>query len=126
MVAYTDRVGYCSFATKSQLLSSDLYVIDPSGYEELVQNTQDMPLELVPIYVYTPLPTILQRVKERGDTDTWEQNYTKEDDAFTTFEDSDLYEYIVTNGTSIKESIRSMKRVIFGELGKNENMDQGN
>lgn len=126
MVAYTDRVGYCSFATKSQLLNSDLYVIDPSGYEELVQNTQDMSLELVPIYVYTPMQTIIQRVKERGDIDTWEQNFAKENDAFTTFEDSDLFEYIVVNDISIKKSIAIMKQVILGELGKNENMDQGN
>ena len=35
MVAYTDRVGYCSFATKEQILNSNFYIIDPVGYIHL-------------------------------------------------------------------------------------------
>lgn len=34
MVAYTERVGYCSFATKQQIMDSDFYIINPSGYFE--------------------------------------------------------------------------------------------
>ncbi len=28
MVAYTERAGYCSFATKEQLMSSDIYIME--------------------------------------------------------------------------------------------------
>ena len=39
MVAYTERVGYCSFATLHQLMNSNLYIINPSGYSDLVDAT---------------------------------------------------------------------------------------
>ena len=47
MIAYTDRVGYCSFATKQQLLDNDFYIINPTGYYELKLKTKDMDIELV-------------------------------------------------------------------------------
>lgn len=46
MVAYTERSGYCSFATESQLMDSDLYIINPSGYSDLINTTRDIPNEL--------------------------------------------------------------------------------
>ena len=51
MIAYTDRVGYCSFATKQQLLDNDFYIINPTGYYELKLKTKDMDVELVTIMV---------------------------------------------------------------------------
>lgn len=32
MIAYTERVNYCSFATKQQILDNDFYIINPTGY----------------------------------------------------------------------------------------------
>mgnify|MGYP000171644499 FL=1 len=42
MIAYTERSGYCSFATKQQILESDFYIINPDGYNELKQNIKDL------------------------------------------------------------------------------------
>ena len=52
MVAYTERSGYCSFATESQLMNSDLYIINPSGYSDLINTTRDIPnLQLIDIWI---------------------------------------------------------------------------
>lgn len=58
MIAYTDRVGYCNFATKQQLLDNDFYIINPTGYYELKLKTKDMDIELVPIMVNVPYNNI--------------------------------------------------------------------
>ena len=53
MVAYTERVGYCSFATERQLMESDLYIINPSGYYDLALavSRRELDVELIPVFI---------------------------------------------------------------------------
>lgn len=83
MIAYTDRVGYCNFATKQQLLDNDFYIINPTGYYELKLKTKDMDIELVTIMVNVPYNDLRQRAKKRGDYDAWQANYIKESEEFS-------------------------------------------
>ena len=49
MVAYTGRIGYCSFATQQQLMESDFYIINPEGFYELQANTKDLDISKISI-----------------------------------------------------------------------------
>ena len=112
MVAYTDRVGYCSFATKQQLLESDFYIINPTGYYELKLKTKDMDIELVPIYVTVPYSVLVKRAKKRGGFESWKENYINEGEEFSQFEKSNLIDYRILNDGEIDDSIEKMIRII--------------
>lgn len=112
MIAYTERVGYCSFATKQQLLDNDFYIINPTGYYELKLKTKDMNIELVTIMVNVPYNDLRQRAKKRGDYDAWQANYIKESEEFSSFEKSHLVDYFILNDRSIEESVAKMIRII--------------
>ena len=118
MVAYTDRVGYCSFATKEQLLNSDFYVINPTGYYELKLKTKDMDIKFVPIYITVPYRTLIERAEKRGDFESWKENYIKESDEFSQFERSNLIDYRVLNDGSIDDSVNKLIRIINKDKGK--------
>ena len=118
MVAYTDRVGYCSFATKQQLLESDFYIINPTGYYELKLKTKDMDIKFVPIYITVPYRTLIERAKKRGDFESWKENYIKESDEFSQFERSNLIDYRVLNDGSIDDSVNKLIRIINKDKGK--------
>lgn len=112
MVAYTNRVGYCSFATKQQLLESDFYIINPTGYYELKLKTKDMGIELVPIYVTVPYSTLVKRAKNRGGFESWKENYINEGEEFSQFEKSNLIDYRILNDGEIDDSVEKMIRII--------------
>lgn len=118
MIAYTERVGYCSFATKQQLLDNDFYIINPTGYYELKLKTKDMNVELVTIMVNVPYNDLRQRAKKRGDYDTWQANYIKESEEFSNFEKSHLVDYFILNDRSIEESVAKMVRIINKDNAK--------
>ncbi len=118
MIAYTDRVGYCSFATKQQLLDNDFYIINPTGYYELKLKTKDMDVELVTIMVNVPYNDLRQRAKKRGDYDAWQANYIKESEEFSNFEKSHLVDYFILNDRSIEESVAKMVRIINKDKAK--------
>lgn len=118
MIAYTDRVGYCSFATKQQLLDNDFYIINPTGYYELKLKTKDMDVEFVTIMVNVPYNHLRQRAKKRGDYDAWQANYIKESEEFSNFEKSNLIDYFVLNDRSLEESVAKMIRVINNNRAK--------
>lgn len=112
MIAYTERVGYCSFATKQQLLDNDFYIINPTGYYELKLKTKNMNVELVTIMVNVPYNDLRQRARKRGDYDAWQANYIKESEEFFNFEKSNLIDYFVLNDRSLEESVAKMVRII--------------
>ena len=118
MIAYTERVGYCSFATKQQLLDNDFYIINPTGYYELKLKTKDMDVELVTIMINVPYNDLRQRAKKRGDYDAWQANYIKESEEFSNFEKSNLIDYFVLNDRSLEESVAKMIRIINKDKAK--------
>ena len=120
MVAYTDRVGYCSFATKEQLLESDFYIINPFGFLQLkeILNKLDIDIQLVSIFITTPYRTLIERAKKRGDFESWKENYIKESDEFSQFERSNLIDYRVLNDGSIDDSVNKLIRIINKDKGK--------
>lgn len=124
MIAYTDRVGYCNFATKQQLLDNDFYIINPTGYYELKLKTKDMDIELVTIMVNVPYNDLRQRARKRGDYEAWQANYINESEEFSNFEKSNLIDYFVLNDRSLEESVAKMIRVINKDRAKRGIIDE--
>jgi len=88
MIAYTERNGYCSFTTKDQLYENDIVILNPSGFLEIYDNIlkYNLHIDLIPIYISTPLSVIKERIKTRGDSESWNANKEKENQEFTDFE----------------------------------------
>lgn len=122
MVAYTERVNYCNFATKQQIMNSDLYIINPSGYKELLKSTEKMDVELIPILITTPLINILYRIQDVRDPETWVRNYLNENNEFTIFEHSNDAKYVIENNTDIYYAYEILEFIINQELGKTVNI----
>lgn len=116
MVAYTDRVGYCSFMTKQQIMESDLCIINPSGFYELKLKTKDLPIELVTIYITVPYSVNMANAKSRGNVEVWKQNYEKENEEFLDFEKSNMIYYRILNDTSIDHAVAKMTRILEKEM----------
>lgn len=126
MVAYTDRVGYCNFATKNQLLESDFYIINPFGFLQLkeILNKLDIDIQLVSIFITTPYRTLIERAKKRGDFESWKENYIKESDEFSQFEKSNLIDYRILNDGDISDSVEKMIRIINKHKTKIKNNER--
>lgn len=118
MIAYTERVGYCSFATKQQLLDNDFYIINPFGYYELKLKTKGMNINLVTIMVTVPFSDLRERTKKRGDFNAWQANYMQESEEFSTFEKSHLIDYFILNDRSLEESVAKLVRIINKDKAK--------
>lgn len=53
-------------ATKDQIKTYDVYVVDKRGVEELKENMQD--INIIPVYVYVPEIKRIKYMYERGDS----------------------------------------------------------
>nr|WP_091014417.1 AAA family ATPase [Paenibacillus amylolyticus] len=65
IAAYSLIEGNHYFATKQQLFSSDIYVVDPVGIEDLKERILDV--EFVVIYLKVDKKTRMSRMQKRGD-----------------------------------------------------------
>lgn len=119
MVAYTERCDYCSFATRGQLLESDFYVINPSGFYELKLKTKNMDIKLIPIYITVPHRTAIERAKKRGDYELWKENYDNENEEFNSFEKSNIIEYRILNNGDVAMAVDKLVSIIEKIRGKN-------
>ena len=116
MVAYTERAGYCSFATESQLMESDLYIINPSGYSDLINTTRDIPnLQLIDIWIDCDTDQLQLRSKKRSIADNWQANYIKEDEEFNKIYSNidPKYSYHVDNNGDILDAIIQVENIIL-------------
>lgn len=116
MVAYTDRVGYCSFATKQQITESDFYIINPTGYYALKEKLKDDNVRIVSIYIAAPYSTISERAKKRGDFSSWKENYDTETKEFESFKKSNDIDYYVLNDTEVEYAVDKMIHIIEKDI----------
>ena len=120
IVAYTERVNYCNFATKQQIMNADLYIINPSGYKELLKITitEKMDVELIPILINTSIINVIDRVGKSRDPETWMLNCLNENEEFTIFEHSNDAKYVIENNKDIYYAYEILELIINQELGK--------
>ena len=119
IVAYTKIGEYEYFATKQQLLESDIYVIDPVGLYELILKSKDMDIDIIPIYITVPYLHRNQFVKKRkDDKEVYQKRADAEDKQFTDFEKSNMIAYRVLNDSSLDDAANKIKRIIHKEYEK--------
>lgn len=118
MVAYTERPGYCSFATREQLMNSDFYIINPSGFIELQEKTKDINnLELIDIWIQCDKEELKKRGWKRDDYNEWYLNFLKENDEFEKIYQNVPYRYIVNNSGNLNNSVHTVEEIVIQELG---------
>jgi hypothetical protein len=115
MVAYTERVEYCSFMTKGQVLNNDICIINPVGLYELILKTKNLALEIIPIFVTVPYQKNLEQAKKRGSLLEWKENYEKEEKEFRDFFHSGMIRYRVLNNTTVEEGVKKMEEIFAKE-----------
>lgn len=85
-VCQTKINGYLYFATKIQMLTNDVYVIDPNGMRELLSNMPDMRFKV--IYVKADNETRKERILKRlNDEEIYQAREQSEAWQFTKFEE---------------------------------------
>lgn len=112
MIAYVDRVGYCSFATKSQLLESDFYIINPNSYLNMIENDKLEGVRYKTIIITTPYYQLEEQAKKRGDYETWRENYNCEDEEFKKINSLGLDDYRVLNNGTIEEAVKKTIKIL--------------
>lgn len=70
IVASTLYSGYRYCTTLEQIQNADIYVIDPDGVETLIKNRNLINREICIIYFEASVCNRIQRMMERGDSDT--------------------------------------------------------
>lgn len=89
MIAYTKIGDYKYFATVSQIMSNDFYIIDPIGLIALHKliNQYHLELELIPIYITCDKQTMADRAfARRQDMNAWYKRYYDENQQFASYE----------------------------------------
>lgn len=69
LIAYTKFNNFRYCATSEQVEANDLYVVDPYGVEYFKQHYHGKKIPYV-IYIYTDFKTRIERMKNRGDSDS--------------------------------------------------------
>lgn len=114
IIAYTKIGKFEYFATYSQFINSDIYIIDPNGVQYLKdkyeQELLDDGIRLVIIYIYTDDDLRVQRAMLRNnDIRVYNQRCIDEAEQFNKFEDCiDNYDFIIynNNGEHAKRDIK--------------------
>ena len=121
IVAYTKIGDYEYFCTKEQLMSCDLYVIDPKGVYDLLLHTKDMDVEVETIYITVPKSVLLARAKSRGDDiKVFNARFDAENKQFSDYERSDMIHYRILNDGKVDKSVEKMIRIISKDREMNK------
>ena len=79
MMAYMHYRGYQYGSTSKQLNNADLYVVEPSGYQDVIQKYHGT-RKIVPIILSADSSTIKDRMRKRGTTEKEIQDRLKQDE----------------------------------------------
>lgn len=96
IIAYT-RIGeFQYFSTYTQLLESDVYIIDPSGVDYMKSKAKN--IKPVVIYINVDEQTRIKRVRSRGDKEeVWQKRFLDELAQFTNFKKKAKFDYSICN-----------------------------
>ena len=116
MVAYFKREDAELFATKSQLLDSDFYIINPDG----AKNLKKLCIPDVKfIEVYIRSPRVMQRLRylQRGEDSTaFSVRYNDENAQFLEYEKEAKFDYHILNDGTIDEAVQKLCNIVQKEL----------
>lgn len=120
MIAYTEINGYEYFTTINVLKQSDIYVIDPEGYQYLLKNLEKyhIKMKLIPIYIKLTRDELFARANKRGDDmNVYRKRYKNENSQFTVFEKTLKQSGIeIIHNTDYERSLDRLQEVILHNL----------
>lgn len=94
-------------------MDNDFYVINPSGFAELLEKTKNIPnLRLIDIWIRCDSDTLMKRAKRRDNYDDWFANFKKEEQEFMKFYPGVNYSYIVNNSGKLSDAIEEVQRIV--------------
>lgn len=125
LIAYLDmtnpndepRSGYEYGCTIDELLNSNLYIIDPSGLEELKQNIKNnnLDIDVKSIYIYADANVRKNRIVNSNrfsNIASSEQEYinreNNENHLFNSFESEQLYDYCINNSDTLNNALEQV------------------
>ena len=116
IVAYTKIGEYEYFATKEELDKKDIYVIDPSGIENIKKIVGDE-YDFVEVYLRTPKKELCERYTQRKQTKKeFEKRYMAENKQFLEYERARNFQYhILNSGITIDKCVEKLKRLMENE-----------
>ena len=118
IVAYTAIGKYEYFATKAELLKSDIYIIDPVGYDRLKSTVlrHKIPVSLIGVYITCSPELARKRAELRGDDlIVFDRRSIDERDRFVDFDYYERYGYKYTNDKTLddlKEFARDIMKIM--------------
>lgn len=137
LIAYTEINNNKYFATTKQLGLSDFYVIDPKGYDFLVDSVDKSKFEIIPVYIKTSYNNRKKRYIERDDAleESFIERDNSEREQFDKFE-TDMYEeyeelyynklensskkYIINNDEFLEDAVADLELLVLEILNKNK------
>lgn len=118
IAAYTEINGYKYFTTFEQIESSDVYVIDPIGVDNLKIKCGDK-YDFVEIYIRTPQKLAETRARMRGDKlKDFKERWVSENKQFTDYENRHTFAWHLRNDRPFDESVDKVCKWIQIEIDK--------
>ncbi len=120
MIAYTEINGYKYFTTIDILKHSDIYVIDPEGYQYLSDNLKKhyIKIELIPIYIRLTKDELFARACKRGDAmSVYQERYNSESPQFEAFEKALWHSgTTIIHNTNYERSVEKLRDIVLHKL----------
>lgn len=115
--AYTQIGDNYYWTTEYDVLSSDIYIIDPQGLETLKSKINKLDTRIVTIYITSPLGENIKRgyLRSPSDYEKLLNKMSAEDSQFTEYETKAAYDYIIHN-VHFEITKEQLKTIIKGEL----------
>lgn len=115
MIAYTKIGNYSYFATKTQLLDSDVYIIDPIGIKYLKEKCND--IRFVTIFINVPEKERFDRALHirKDNIEEIKKRFKAEKKQFDEFKLNADFDYSICNYDLIK-SYKILKYIIETEM----------
>lgn len=115
VVAHTVINGNLYWATTTDLLESDFYIIDPDGLHQLKSNFPDMPF--VTIYIHAPRSQRRKRflLRQPGCDELFEQRDASENMQFQLFENNSQFDYVIEND-KFEDAIWQLSLIVENEI----------
>lgn len=121
MIAYTEINSNFYFATRQQIMDSNLYLIDPTGSNHLRALMKDDNIRFVTIYINTPPEIRRERAMMRGDLPIIYQSRAEDEEyQFSYFKRAAKYDYAVSN-IDINKAYQVIKNIIEVETNAETN-----
>ena len=112
-VAYTKINGYEYCATEAEFAGSDVYVVDPEGYDRLKKWAGNR-YNLVALYVSTSRENAMARLGDRKESpEEQAARWAAEDEQFARFEDGEEYDIRLSNNGTFENGVRLMQTVLL-------------